>query len=121
MPNITNTPSFIQATQFKSPKHLATYLVFLEANPSRYEEYRAWRKSPTPFSDEYLQTMQHRVVSPMEIAAHDGNTRQAACCRLCNPDYVKWAHETRKTMPHSIVYMKMTEQDITARYFQPHK
>jgi hypothetical protein len=116
MPNITTTPSYIHANQFKNPRHLAEYMLYLDRHPEQYEAYLAWRKSPRPFSEEYLHAMQHRVVSPEEVLAHSGSTRRAACCRLCNPEYVEWARENREK--RSLVYITMSSQAVMDRYFQ---
>ncbi len=38
------TKSFIDATQFKSPKKLADYLTYLDKNITAYAEYFEWKK-----------------------------------------------------------------------------
>ncbi|KAK8777802.1 hypothetical protein V5799_020855 [Amblyomma americanum] len=47
--------SYINALEFPSPKHLATYLEAVAADPSRYKEYLAWRTTydvvPNNFTD----------------------------------------------------------------------
>ena len=38
------TKSYIDATQFESPKRLAEYLVYLDKNTTAYAEYFEWKK-----------------------------------------------------------------------------
>ena len=105
--NITKLPSFIHVAQFNTPKDLAYYLLYLDANPTEYEKYHLWRTETQPFTSEYLELLQNRVPGPAEVSAHikhdhhpkgvnpDENTwlkmRTASCCRLCNEEYVKRA------------------------------
>jgi hypothetical protein len=134
LPNITSKPSFIVANHFASPKLLAAYLLYLDANPKEYEAYHAWRSDPQPFAEEYLQALQHRVVGPVEINLHNrllpkyqsqtkdmwwknDAKRAAACCRLCDPDYVKWAKKNRNSMSYSLVPSPYSPKKLDRYYF----
>jgi alpha-1,3-fucosyltransferase len=64
--------SFIDVRDFKTPKHLAEYLKFLDKNRTAYEKYFEWRKSYVP-------------------------TKTSAWCQLCqmlnNPSLPKKSYE----------------------------
>ena len=116
VPNITISPSFIKATDFKTPESLATYLLYLDANPIEYNRYHEWRNQANPFDDYYLKTMRDRVAGPLEIDAHNvihmkdnENSelnyqflqRRAQCCRLCDENTAKQAKVSRTHfIPH---------------------
>jgi hypothetical protein len=126
-PNITKTPSFIKATDFRSPKELAEYLLYLDKNPAEYEKYRSWRHDPQPFTDDYLDALKHRMISPIEINIHRrmkrhtddvDSKRMASCCRLCNPSFLKSAAEMRKHLPNGIVPAPLSQPTIKHQYFQ---
>jgi len=52
-------PSFIVASDFETPKHLAEYLKFLDKNDEEYLKYFEWRKVPV---NELSKTFQEKVV-----------------------------------------------------------
>jgi len=93
--NITKTPSFINVHDFRSPKALSDYLIFLSKNPEEYNKYHEWRRSPDQFTDEYLKLVAEQLPGPEELEVHEkflGHKhlaqRRALCCRLCNLDFV---------------------------------
>jgi len=69
-PNITKTPSYIRASDFKTPGALAEYMLYLNKNHTAYMAYHAWRTDASLFDDEYLDTIQNRVPGPVELQAH---------------------------------------------------
>lgn len=108
--NITKLPSYILASQFSSPRDLASYLLYLDANPGEYQKYIAWRYQRQPFTNEYLDTLKYRVPGAQEISLHLNsknspqsrwfNLRQraASCCRLCDEHFMKQAKSKPKTL-----------------------
>jgi hypothetical protein len=122
--NITTTPSFIKASDFKTPKALAEYLLFLDANPSEYDKYHLWRKAERPFTEEYMQTLQNRVAGPREILMHDKalpnfgwwlKARTAQCCRLCDRNFVEKAARSKK--PESFISTTFLRADIKEVFY----
>lgn len=89
--NITRKPSFIDVSNFPSPKQLAIYLLRLDANPEEYAQYHEWRTDPEPFTEQYLELAARQLPgkAEMEPLKHEPlGTRRAMCCRLCDPDVV---------------------------------
>jgi hypothetical protein len=108
VPNITVTPSYINAMDFSSPKALGQYLLFLEKNPSEYEKYHIWRSSPKYFHPEYLRLVQRQMPGQEELLKYrergfDKFPRRAACCRLCDLDFVQNSQQRRQLtdLPHA--------------------
>ena len=119
--NITKTPSFIRAADFASPKELAEYLLFLDANPKEYMRYHAWRKDPSSFTPEFLEVMKHRVPGPLELQeyrkrGYEKFPRTASCCRLCDPEYVEYAKRSRR-VPQDLVGPPLTDREIDRLFF----
>jgi hypothetical protein len=122
VPNITSTPSFIKVREFRNPKHLADYMLYLDKSPEEYAKYGAWRRNAgkdgqpksSAFSREFLDTMSTRVPGPKEMQLHHGSEREAQCCRLCDEQFVKWANDRPKK--DRLVRPAMSEDDI-AQYF----
>jgi len=48
------TKSFIHVDEFKSPFHLAKYLIFLHSNNEEYMKYLEWRRFHARFEDESI-------------------------------------------------------------------
>ena len=120
-PNITTTPSFIRAADFASPKALAEYLVFLADNPAEYMRYHAWRTAENPFEASYLEKLKRQMPGPDELHAYreqgyDKFPRTAACCRLCDPDYVAWARDQR-VLSRDLVAPPLNEGAIDHVFF----
>jgi hypothetical protein len=109
--NITNTPSFIKASDFPSAEALAKHLVYLDENVDEYNKYHVWRKQRNPFAREYLDLFQNRIAGPLEVEKYafapglkdtgsretnvQNAQRRALCCRLCDKDFVKQAKASR--------------------------
>ena len=112
-------PSFIKASDFRSPADLANYLLFLDSNPFEYDKYKSWRFLPNPFTEEYLAALKYRVPGPLESSLYSNYTypqRTTACCRLCDENYVKWATAERKLSPNKYSH-KLRETEIESKYF----
>ena len=93
VPNITSTPSFVNAMNFRSPKDLAAYLLFLDKNPSEYKKYHAWRENPDQFDLDYLALVARQMPGQEEMRVYrdrgiDKFPRRAECCRLCDENFV---------------------------------
>ncbi|KAH9258012.1 hypothetical protein BASA81_003575 [Batrachochytrium salamandrivorans] len=103
--NITRKKSFIDVSDFASPKQLAIYLLRLDANPDEYAQYHEWRTDPEPFTDQYLELAAKQLPgkAEMEPLKHEPmGTRRAMCCRLCDPDVVAREmelHDQAKLIP----------------------
>jgi len=100
-PNITKTPSYIRASDFATPKALADYLLYLDAHDDEYLKYHAWRTDASQFDDYYLDMLSMRIPGPQELEPYYArklprHPRAAACCRLCDENYVKKAAATRQ-------------------------
>jgi len=128
VPNITKTPSFIKASDFRSPSRLADYLLHLDANPQEYNKYHAWRKEVNPFDDYYLNLLKTRIAGPLEVEAYkdvsmkENNNdelnyqyrqRRAQCCRLCDAEFLKTARENRG----DIIPVSWDEDKINSVFF----
>jgi hypothetical protein len=121
-PNITKTPSYIKASDFRNPRELARYLLYLDQHPKEYMKYHLWRTDPSQFTDEYLETLQKRVPGPVEEVMYRDNgydkfPRTASCCRLCDPEYVNWAVKKRR-VPEDLVKAPFSVRDIEKVFFQ---
>ena len=106
VPNITLTPSFIHVFDFKTPKHLAEYLLYLDANPEAYEAYHLWRKDTSYFDHRYLEIVKYQFPSQGELKVYhhrDQANRAAACCRLCNLEFLddRIKERTESSMLHT--------------------
>jgi hypothetical protein len=113
------TPSYIRATDFKSPKALAEYLLYLDANPKEYMKYHAWRNDPNAFDPQYLDLIEHQMPGQDELHAYRGRgypkySRRAACCRLCDANWLERAKATRNTL----VGQKWHPEDVNNRLFE---
>jgi len=117
VPNITRTPSFIKASDFATPKHLADYMIHLDTHPEEYVRYGQWRKiePAKAFTAEYVHTLQNRVAGPKEVKLNYGSERTAQCCRLCDPEYVKWVSARPKR--EGLVNVPMSVEDIDLKFF----
>jgi len=120
VPNITTIPSYIKASDFRSPKHLADYMLYLDANPDEYMKYHAWRKDASHFNKEYLEILQNRVAGPEELSYFKDKKfprfpRTAQCCRLCDENFVKYATETRSSK--SFVGHSMSCSEIEKTFY----
>jgi len=98
--NITKNPCFINARNFKSPKALANYLIYLDENPHEYNKYLKWKLDPQPFTKEYLLHLSNSVPAQEEMepllrssefsGRESGHMRRRAMvCRLCNTKYLE--------------------------------
>jgi hypothetical protein len=101
-PNVTVLPSFVRASDFSSPTKLAQHLLFLDGNNEAYEAYFTWKRtSPdVAFDPKYLDLLAKQWAGPLEhrLTREQGihNVRRAAaCCRLCNKEFVSNAPEFR--------------------------
>lgn len=97
-PRITKTPSYIDASDFKSPEHLAKYLLYLSDNKEEYNKYHQWRYNSTSYDEEYLKFISLQKPGPTELRAYSAfpevsvpvlKVRRAACCRLCNLNWIQ--------------------------------
>jgi len=119
-PNITKTPSYIRASDFKTPAALAEYLLYLDKNPDEYMKYHAWRTDPSQFDDEYLWTIENKVPGPYELQAHikfPHIPRTTACCRLCDENFVKTARARRDAEKDVVVGTKWSFSKIDSFFF----
>lgn len=94
--NITALPSFIRASDFATPQDLAQYLLMLDENEGERRVYLKWKSVKQPFTQFYLDLVASKVPGPAEVLAHAGSFRSAACCRLCNPNFVSRSRELRR-------------------------
>ena len=99
-PNVTRTPSYINAMHFSSPKELAQYLLHLEKHPEEYDRYNEWRDKPELFHPAYLKLVQRQMpgqeeMRPLREKGVDHMARRAACCRLCDENFVREAAQRR--------------------------
>jgi hypothetical protein len=119
VPNVTVTPSFIKASDYKSPRELSSYLLYLDSNEKEYMKYHSWRKSPSSFTQEYLDSLAYKVAGPEELLAYRSlfkrYPRTAQCCRLCDENYVKYATSTKG--PKSLVGAILSGDAIQRRFF----
>jgi hypothetical protein len=121
VPNITSLPSFIKVSEFRNPKLLAEYLLYLDANDAEYQKYFQWRKHPELLNKQYLDIMQKRVPGPAEYLNHqihkDGklwmSVRRSVCCRLCDERYLRFAKATR----HDYVRWTASDSDIMRLFY----
>lgn len=118
--NITTTPSYIKASDFRNPVALAHYLLQLDRNPEEYERYHEWRKHPEPFQMEYLRKVS-KIPGPREVlAANEGKNnlwgiRKAMCCRLCNEPFLR---EQMAARTHAdVVTARFREPEIAHRFY----
>ncbi len=100
-PNITITPSYIKVSDFPNPKRLADYLLFLDENHDEYMKYHEWRRDPNLFHPDYLDLLAKKAPGVDELEPYRKKhmphyPRAAACCRLCDANYLHWAMENRK-------------------------
>jgi len=117
-PNITRTPSYVNAMHFRSPKELALYLLRLESHPDEYERYNAWRADPELFDAEYLRLVRRQLPGPEEMAPYHRfplMLRRAACCRLCDPEFV--AEAAARRTESDLVHPKWTPPKIDEHLF----
>lgn len=93
--NITKTPSFINVMDFKNPKELADYLLFLSENEEEYNKYHAWRMDSNSFDPFYLSRLAKQRPGRDELEVYKETSynlvRRATCCRLCNQKFVEEA------------------------------
>jgi len=61
-PNITKTPSYIRASDFRSAHALAAYLLYLDSHPDEYMKYHAWRTDASLFDDAFLEQVARKCV-----------------------------------------------------------
>jgi len=120
-PNITVTPSFINVADFSHPKHLADYLMHLDHNPSEYYRYHEWRTDARLFHPDFLRAMQMKSPGPYEMLPFRNRggkfyPRSAACCRLCDENYLQWA--ARDGVERRLVQHRMGQESIKRRFFQ---
>lgn len=114
-PNITIVPSFINALDFKTPKDLALYLLYLDANKTAYEEYHLWRTNSKYFTDEFLEHVARQVPGQEELRAHGQSSRIAGCCRLCDRDYVD--EQIARRNDSDLIVGRWGPSDINHRLF----
>jgi hypothetical protein len=117
-PNITKQASYIRASDFRTPQALGEYLLHLNEHPEevrarsgaaqvavrspvrarKYMRYHAWRNDASQFDAEFLDTMARRAPGPAELEPYlhfKHYPRTAACCRLCDENYVRQARLDR--------------------------
>jgi hypothetical protein len=124
VPNITKTPSYIHARDFRNPQELGKYLLFLNQNPKQMEAYFAWKKDPSQFTDEYLDLVHEQMPGPKELKLYLKNVHEkeetvikmAMCCRLCDPALVKKA--AGATSQRTFVHHKLNNDQIRNQFFQ---
>lgn len=127
VPNITRTPSFINAADFPNPEALARYLLHLAQHPAQYMKYHEWRKDiRTAFTDEFLRAVARNVPGQTEMNVTRarlgprrafGVNRRAACCRLCNLHYVE---SVARQFDWSRIKMPRSAEWINEKYFNYH-
>lgn len=118
--NITTIPSFIKASDFRRPQELAKYLLYLEENPDEYAKYKLWRQAKQPFTTDYLGYLARNAPGPMETVHYKNfkrRQRTAACCRLCNTEFVKTAVLERRNMKEARYSHKLRKTEIERLYF----
>lgn len=116
--NITNTPSYIHVFDFRSPKDLAMYLLYLESNPVEYNKYHEWRKSPNSFHDQYLNIVKDQFPGQIEASTfkkHQHGVRLVACCRLCNLNFLD--HQIAKRTDDDLVRPRVDENRINKHLY----
>ena len=100
LPNITIIPSFIKVSDFSHPKYLAEYMLYLDSNHEAYNQYHAWRTNSKLFHPEYLEMLAIKSPGvyemwPLRRIFKNYYPRAAACCRLCDENYLKYASDSR--------------------------
>ena len=120
VPNITTVPSFINVMDFRTPKELAKYLLYLEKHPDEYNKYNAWRTNPNLFDRNYLRIVQRQMpgqeeMQPYKESKVDHFPRRAACCRLCDEAFVLASKAARTEK--DLVHAKWTADKINHHLF----
>ncbi len=98
--NVTRKKSFIRALDFKSPRELAKYMLYLANNETAYQEYHEWRNDPPElaFTDEYLNLVSRHLPHPDVFKQYRNffppgkkvpYLRRASCCQLCNRKFLE--------------------------------
>lgn len=92
-PNITQTKSYIRASDFATPERLAEYLMFVSNNATEFDKYFEWKATEGAFDPGYLKLVAKQHWRPEELREarkfdSDFKPRLASCCRLCNREYM---------------------------------
>jgi hypothetical protein len=125
VPNITITPSYIHVKNFKTPKKLAEYLVYLDQHPDEYNKYHQWRNGQH-FDPDYLQLVANQVPTTVEMTALRKTypresdvilTRRAICCRLCDENFLMKGVQLRSMGKYPLVDAPWSEERIREIFF----
>jgi hypothetical protein len=118
VPNITKVPSFIKAHDFKSPKELSEYLLYLDSNPEAYARYHLWRKDNSLFTEDYLELVKRKFPGQQELRSyHSGKSvlRTAACCRMCNLPFMD--EQIARRTDADLVQHTFSQEQINHEFF----
>ncbi|KAH9261615.1 hypothetical protein BASA81_000271 [Batrachochytrium salamandrivorans] len=115
-PNITTTRSYIKASDFPTPELLAEYLVYLDNHPEKYHEYFAWKlRDEDVFETAYLKTLAKQWIGAREraetreVKKHFAD-RTAACCRLCNREFMLQSTSNRQLVPKYLTSAQLQQR-----------